>query len=444
VPRIYISYRRNDVAVSAGRIYDFLSNRFGSDNTFLDLAAIQPGADFTSLIKDAVASADAVLVLIGPSWLSASLRTPDDFVRLEVAAALAAGKRVVPVLLEGARMPSLDELPPDLDGLVRRNALVVGANSWGADMERLSTALEDLRTPSPSEPSAEMSPAAPRRSRWWQLFSRQARPSGEPRPQVSSAPTPGPALVPDSPHDRSKAVGLVMARVDFDAAAADLPAVALAIAGVEGGARDELMRRVEELKQESMSSRAKALSLGFAVVEVVGLETLGAAVDSLGDSIRSPVPESDIPQIELFYSYSHHDEELRDELDKHLTILRRQGLIRDWHDRKIAAGTEWKGQIDDHLESADLILLLISADFIASDYCYDIELTRAMERHLSGEARVVPIVLRPVYWKGAPFGKLQALPTDARAVTMYPNRDEAFTIITEGLAEAAAQLQKVA
>ena len=100
---------------------------------------------------------------------------------------------------------------------------------------------------------------------------------------------------------------------------------------------------------------------------------------------------------------------------KHLGILKRQGVIRDWHDRKITAGTEWKGQIDHHLDTAGVILLLVSADFIASDYCYDVEMKRALERHDTGEARVIPVILRPVDgWQAAPFGKLQAAPTDGQ------------------------------
>jgi hypothetical protein len=137
--------------------------------------------------------------------------------------------------------------------------------------------------------------------------------------------------------------------------------------------------------------------------------------------------------IEVFYSYAHEDEELREELDKHLTMLKRQGVITGWHDREISVGTEWAGKIDEHLNSARVILLLISADFLASDYCYDVELKRAMERHKVGEARVIPVILRSVDWQGAPFGKLQALPKDAKPVTSWDNRDEAFTDIAQGI-----------
>ncbi len=144
---------------------------------------------------------------------------------------------------------------------------------------------------------------------------------------------------------------------------------------------------------------------------------------------------------EVFYSYSHKDEDLHDELEKHLSILRRQGVITGWHDRKITAGTEWAGEIEEHLNTAKVILLLISADFLASDYCYDLEMRRAMERHENGEAQVIPVILRKVDWRGAPFGKLQALPTDAKPVTSWSNRDEAFTSIAEGIRKAIEDLR---
>ena len=144
----------------------------------------------------------------------------------------------------------------------------------------------------------------------------------------------------------------------------------------------------------------------------------------------------------MFYSYSHKDEELRQQLENHLAILRRKGVITDWHDRKIGAGKEWEGEIDEHLNTARIILLLISSDFIASDYCYDVEMQRAMERHEAGETRVIPIILRPVDWEDAPFGQLLALPTDREAVTLWDNQDEAFTDIARGIREVVEELNQ--
>lgn len=146
--------------------------------------------------------------------------------------------------------------------------------------------------------------------------------------------------------------------------------------------------------------------------------------------------------IEIFYAYSHRDEQLRNELEKHLYVLKRTDLITGWHDRRIDPGAEWAGQIDKNLDTAQIILLLISADFLASDYCYDKEMIRAMERHLAGEAYVIPIILRPCDWGGTPFAKLQALPSDAKPVTTWSNRDKAFTNIAKGIAGLAQRIRK--
>lgn len=148
--------------------------------------------------------------------------------------------------------------------------------------------------------------------------------------------------------------------------------------------------------------------------------------------------------VEVFYSYSHQDAALRDALEKHLAILKRQGVITEWHDRGIGAGHEWAGEIHAHLNAAQIILLLISADFLASDYCYDVELKRAMERHEAGEARVIPIILRPVDWRGAPFSKLQSLPTDGKPVTSWANQDEAFLNIVQGIRAAVEERRQTA
>jgi hypothetical protein len=144
--------------------------------------------------------------------------------------------------------------------------------------------------------------------------------------------------------------------------------------------------------------------------------------------------------LEIFYSYAHEDERLRKALDKHLSLLKRDGLITDWYDHQITAGKEWASEILTHLDSAQIILLLISPDFIASDYCYSVEMQRAMERHELGDACVIPIILRPTDWKSAVFGKLQALPSDGKAVTRWPNRDEAFLNIAEGIRRTVRQL----
>src|SRR5688572_23072357 len=125
--------------------------------------------------------------------------------------------------------------------------------------------------------------------------------------------------------------------------------------------------------------------------------------------------------VKVFFSYSHRDESLRDELEIHLSSLKRQGVIETWHDRRIGAGKEFDSEISEHLETAQIILLLISPYFIASDYCYDIEMARALELHNTGEARVIPVILHPCDWHNLPFGKLTAAPKDGKAVSKYPN-----------------------
>src|SRR5262249_2287948 len=149
--------------------------------------------------------------------------------------------------------------------------------------------------------------------------------------------------------------------------------------------------------------------------------------------------------VSLFVSYSHKDESLRVELDTHLKLLHRLGVIDVWHDRKIDAGDEWKSAIDDNLERADIILLLVSADFIASDYCYEEEMNRALERHDNNEARVVPIIVRDVNWNKAPFAKLQALPKDGKPITdiqCWPNKDSAWRNVADGIEKVVEQRRK--
>lgn len=137
----------------------------------------------------------------------------------------------------------------------------------------------------------------------------------------------------------------------------------------------------------------------------------------------------------VFFSYSHKDESLRDQLETHLAMLKNQGLIESWHDRRIILGSELDESIFSELEDADVILLLISSDFLASTYCFSKEMHRAMERHEAGTALVIPVILRACDWSSAPFGKLLAAPKDARPVKSWPDVDEAF-------ADVAFQVRK--
>ena len=146
--------------------------------------------------------------------------------------------------------------------------------------------------------------------------------------------------------------------------------------------------------------------------------------------------------VDLFYSYAHEDEKLRDELDGHLALLRRKGVIRPWHPRGIVPGQKWDQAIDAQLTSADLILLLVSMDFMNSDYIWGKELATAIARAERDDASVVPVLLRAVDIEGAPFAKLQGLPTDLRPVTSWPNRDEAWTDVAKGIRRTVEAIQQ--
>lgn len=137
--------------------------------------------------------------------------------------------------------------------------------------------------------------------------------------------------------------------------------------------------------------------------------------------------------IKVFFCYAREDEPLLEKLKSHLRPLQRKGFIDVWYDRNIGAGTEWEREIDKQLDMAQIVLLLVSPDFIDSDYCYSIEMKHALERHERGEAWVIPIILRQSYWQEEPFGKLQVLPTDGRPVRSWPDLDEAFFNVTDGI-----------
>lgn len=144
----------------------------------------------------------------------------------------------------------------------------------------------------------------------------------------------------------------------------------------------------------------------------------------------------------LFYSYSHKDEALRDELAKHLKILERQNVLDSWHDRDIAPGADWDRDISQNLLDADIILLLVSVDFMASDYIWGKELKVALERHEKGEARVIPVILRETDWIGGPFSHLQALPRDGRPVSSFSSNDEAFAAIAREIRAVVLEMAK--
>jgi hypothetical protein len=147
-------------------------------------------------------------------------------------------------------------------------------------------------------------------------------------------------------------------------------------------------------------------------------------------------------KLRVFVSYSHKDEVLRAELDNHLAPLRREYSILEWHDGKVLAGGDWRREVKQNLESAHIILLLVSASYLASEFCVSVEMMRAIERHNMGTAVVIPIILKPADWSGAPFGNLKALPKDGIPVSKWRDPDEAFMDAATGIRRVIETLLK--
>jgi hypothetical protein len=142
----------------------------------------------------------------------------------------------------------------------------------------------------------------------------------------------------------------------------------------------------------------------------------------------------------LFFSYCHVDEALRDRLEKHLSMMKNQGLIETWHDRGIMAGDDLDASIDANLETSDIILLLVTADFLASNYCFSIEMKRALERQREGTARVIAVILEHCDWQSAPFAKSLVVPKDGKPVTSWANEAEAWTDVTKQIRAVVEQV----
>ena len=173
---VFISYRRDDSRGSAGRLYDTLTDRFGTGRVFRDLDAIQPGAVYEDVIAAAIARCDVLLVVIGDSWIDARdaagqrrIDNPRDLVRIEIGTALAQGKLVIPVLVEDAEMPSEADLPAELSGLAHRNAVPVSDHRWDHDVGRLALPLEGLLGPTAARPDPVPQAARPGRLPSWAI-----------------------------------------------------------------------------------------------------------------------------------------------------------------------------------------------------------------------------------------------------------------------------------
>jgi O-acetyl-ADP-ribose deacetylase (regulator of RNase III) len=223
-----------------------------------------------------------------------------------------------------------------------------------------------------------------------------------PAPQAPASPPPSkPSRKKRSPQERRKALLEKLRLLDGERQALEVK-LATRDGALSKNEKRTIDRRLDEIRGKQ--------------IEVLSAVKIPA---------KDPVP--------VFISYSHDDERLRKKLGKHLSPLVRQGLISIWHDRMIRAGSNWEDDIDERLETARVVLLLVSSSFVDSGYCYGLEMKRALERRKRGEAEVIPVLLKPVSLRGLQLEKLQALPKDGRPATEWSNRDSAFVDITEGL-----------
>lgn len=238
-------------------------------------------------------------------------------------------------------------------------------------------------------------------------------------------------------HFRASELRLLFTPTDFQAEQNKLPG---RISQLRAMSMPELKPYIDELCASLYETRLPR-SLN-SIVPLVKINTTVTEIAPRGKSIEQISKEAKLEQVprpspmEIVFCYAHEDEDLLNQLKAHLTPLRRKGLISIWYDRDINAGTEWARAIDEHLNSAHIILLLVSRDFINSDYCYDIQITRAIERHQRREAIVIPVILRPVDWRETSLHILQPLPKDGIPVvnlSYWRSVDDALLNIEEGI-----------
>jgi hypothetical protein len=196
---------------------------------------------------------------------------------------------------------------------------------------------------------------------------------------------------------------------------------------------DELSNSLHETRlPRSLNSIVPLFKVNTSVTEIAPKGKNNDLISKEAKADQAPQPSP----IEIVFCYAHEDEDLLNQLKAHLKPLRRKGLISIWYDRDINAGTEWARAIDEHLNSAHIILLLVSPDFINSDYCYDIQVTRAIERHQRREAIVIPVILRPVDWRETALHILHPLPKDGIPVvklSYWKSVDDALLDVEEGI-----------
>lgn len=210
--------------------------------------------------------------------------------------------------------------------------------------------------------------------------------------------------------------------------------------------RGEVVEEFGELERERQALEERLSQYGNAMarVEMRKIKSRLAEIQERRLELLLTVNSQPNSAVSVFISYSHADEKLKIKLRNYLSVLEQQGIISMWHDRMIPAGAEWDRAIHAHLNECQVILLLISSDFLSSKYCFSVEMKRALQRHEEQSALVIPVILRPVTLVGTPFAKLQALPKDAKPVIKWRPREDAFVDITESLRNAIQNLDLAA
>jgi len=376
--KIFISYRRDDTAYQAGWLYDTLKSKFPEEHLFKDIDTIPLGADFKKFIEDQVNECLIVLVVIGKKFTKitdekgiARIHRKDDFVNIELAKALRAKKRIIPILVENAEMPSVEELPANLKTLPLLNGIELRHESWNRDsqklIENLSKILEGIEKQEEEHKAKEEAEFKRKQEK-----ERKAKEEAELKRKQ------------------------------------DQERKAYKEAELKRKKKEELKAKKEaELKRKQEEERK--------------------------------VKEE---AIKIFIAYSRQDTSYLDELRTHFSPLERLDKVTIWYDGKIEPGAAWDKEIKKHLHEADIVLLLISASAIASDYFYEQEMIDALERHKQGKTRVVPFILRPCAWKATPLADLQAIPKDAKPATTWTDRDEAYNDAVIRLWEMVIKIEK--
>jgi TIR domain/Domain of unknown function (DUF4062) len=490
---VFLSYRNEDAAPYARLLQLQLRERLPKAQIFMDLDSTEPGLDRAEVIAEAVDASAVLVALIGRQWVTLGdeeghkrLDDPDDSIRIEVQTALERRVRLIPVLVDGARPVRRNQLPSELQKLARLGSFELSQSRYQDDVGRLLDLIQRLlgEAPATAHPPSPVTDSTALEGREQPILQPEARgPScwrddpnwldGYVWVSSSFAEDEGPGCYFDTtilddagqflpnqidagkpfhvrfraetrPHDRwlsssgtwafdltfspiGEGTGFNLSRL--------LPSGTTMLANWQGGVTHciEVTAHVPPyLLTRSGKSYAVAATVRFepasgGVALITGTEALDEYY------ILPAAPYSGKREQRVFVSYSHRDERYRQRLDISLTSLRRNGLISVWHDEKILPGQDWDREINENLNAADIVLLLVSPDFLASDFVYSHEISRALERHRDGAATVVPIILRPADWQNSPLGMLQALPREGRPVLTWSNRDEAWLDVTQGL-----------